>query len=230
MAIVSSGIEIEFMRFDLHGTEQERLLPELIFCYQRVFADSPWDEWLQCSNKDCAKVYGTKDIQTLRVREFVCCDGHPLVERWTAPLVAHDLRKELVKDSSCWLALHEGHVVGFCWGYPITAEKLELKLGIKGLATALHTHFPEGRFAYQDEIGVLPGYRDKKIAKELFRNRLSDFVEQGLTVGVVRTKEFPPSVTFSWFTEKLGYEVIERYSNPDRRVILARDISNFSVS
>jgi hypothetical protein len=59
----------------------------------------------------------------------------------------------------------------------------------------------------------------------MFEKRLSDFLDQGLKVGVVRTREAPePSVTFLWFPQKLGYHIIAKYPEEDGRVILARKL------
>ncbi len=83
---------------------------------------------------------------------------------------------------------------------------------------------------YQDELGVLPDYRGQGVAKRMFIARLQDAIKQEnrSKIGVVRTREFPePSVTFLWFTKKLGYTVLCRYPKKDGRVILAVPISNF---
>ena len=134
-----------------------------------------------------------------------------------------DLFREIVEETSCWIAIcNDRNVIGFCWGYPVMLTDLEEKLGLTvkhGLARHLG-HPPE--VAYQDEVGVIPEYRGQKIAKTMVKYRLDDFLEQGLGVGVVRTREAPePSDTFLWY-KKVGYVTIARYPNGDGRVILAR--------
>jgi GNAT superfamily N-acetyltransferase len=211
------------VKFDwrTHGN----LLPQLIDCYRDVFADPPWNEWYKCNC--CGKYWGKQDLTFLQRINFKCCDK-PLVEFWPKDVVENDIRQEINSSASCWLALNtKEEVIGFCWGYPITLEKLEEKLGIQ-VVDPLRKHFgiqADEKIAYQDEIGVRTPYRGKKIAKQMFKERLTDFLKQGLKVGVARTRETPESsVTFLWFTRKLGYRIIARYPKEDGRVILAREL------
>jgi GNAT superfamily N-acetyltransferase len=211
------------VKFDWHINGN--LLPQLIACYQNVFADPPWNEWVKCNH--CGKYWGKQDLMFLRSINFKCC-GKRLVKFWPKDVVENDIRHEINSSASCWLALNtKGKIIGFCWGYPITLEKLEEKLGIQ-VVDPLREHFgikSHEKIAYQDEIGVLATYRGKKIAKQMFKNRLIDFLKQSLKVGVVRTREAPePSVTFLWFTQKLGYHIIAKYPEEDGRVILAREL------
>jgi len=121
--------------------------------------------------------------------------------------------------------MHNETVVGFCWGFPITPEKLELKLGLPALAERIRAKFDVDSVAYQDEIGVLPEYRSQGIASAMFKKRHQDFRDQSLEIGVVRTKRMPPSVTYDWFTKRLQYETLASYEAGDGRVVLARNIS-----
>ena len=218
---------VEFVKFE--PKEQHGMIPGVIRCYQTVFAEHPWQEWLFC--KKCKNSYGSEAAGWLLERDFLCCD-EPLTEFWPASKVGLDLKNELHKErnpeASCWLATHNGIVVGFCWGYPVTVEKLELKLGLPGIAARLKSEYGVSQVAYQDELGVLSPYRGQGIAKQLFHHRLQDFHQKNLTVGVVRTKETPPSVTYQWFTKKLGYATVEKYHPLDGRVVLARNISTIS--
>ena len=60
----------------------------------------------------------------------------------------------------------------------------------------------------------------------MFVKRLDDFLERGLRVGYVRTRQYPePSETFLWYTQKLGYQIIATYPNADGRVILSRPLA-----
>jgi GNAT superfamily N-acetyltransferase len=204
---------IKFVRFDLI-VDDGSLTAQFIECYREVFADGPWHEWMKCPV--CQKYWGKKDAGLLAQMKFRHCDN-PLVDFWPRDQVMIDLEHELDPEASCWLALDDSQVVGFCFGYPIQAEKLEAKLGVSlGRVDVV---------AYQDDVGVLASYRDQKIAKAMVARRLDDFLNQGLEFGVVRTRQTPePSVTFNWYTEKLGYEVIARYPEGDGRVILGRKL------
>ncbi len=194
------------------------LTAKLVECYRGVFADEPWNEWLKCQR--CQKFWGTRDSGLLAATKFRHCD-EPLVDFWPRDQVVADIYHEITPKSSCWLAVSGDIVVGFCWGYPITVPDLEEKLGIS-LNSNLGTN---GLIAYQDEVGVAASHRGKKIAKAMVLRRLCDFLSQNLTVGVVRTRQYPePSQTFLWYTEKLGYRILVNYPGDDGRVVLGRKL------
>lgn len=201
--------------------DNDLLTAQLVECYRDVFADKPWHEWLKCSQ--CQKYWGIKDRGLLASYKFRHCDI-PLTDFWPREQVVSDLYHEITPETSCWLAMDNYRVVGFCWGYPITIPDLESKLGV-----SFGTNFGCGRFnpvAYQDELGVLSTYRGQKIARAMIVRRLNDFLAQGLNVGIVRTRQRPePSDTFLWYTEKLGYEILANYPANDGRVILGRPLS-----
>jgi len=144
--------------------------------------------------------------------------GPPWYEKFDRSQVVLDIQKEIGFETSAWLAMDEKRVVGFTWGYSKRIPDLEKKLGVS-------LNISDREVAYQSELGLLPDYRGQKIANNLVRLRLDDFLEQNLEYGIVRTKELPePSVTFSWYTNKLGYEIIARYPKNDGRVILGRSL------
>ncbi len=149
----------------------------------------------------------------------------PWNETWPREQVLSDLLHEVTPESSFWIARRDADVVGFCLGYRMTPPALEEKLATP-FVSAFEREFGVCDIAYQDELGVLESERKQKIASELFWRRLCDFTGQGLRVGVVRTREFPEaSVTFKWFTEKLGYRVLARYPGKDGRVVLGQTLS-----
>lgn len=213
---------ISFIRYSPHNND-DAITTQLVECYRDVFADEPWHEWLKCST--CQRYWGTKDRELLVSYKFSHCDT-PLVDFWTREQVTYDLYHEITPEASCWLAIDTDKVVGFCWGYPITIHTLEEKLGVPFNDTLGYD--PSSLVTYQDEVGVLSNYRGRKIAKTMFRHRLNDFLEQGLEVGIVRTKQYPePSQTFLWYTNKLGYEIVANYPDNDGRVVLVgRQLSN----
>lgn len=213
--------EISFIRYSPH-TSERGLTEQVVECYRQVFADGPWHEWKQCPA--CKKYWGTKDRGLLGNQGFRHCDV-PLVDFWSKDQVTADLFHEITKEASCWLALQGSQVIGFCWGYPISLECLEKKLGL-----TLHTTLDrQSQIAYQDEVGVLSEFRGQKIAKLMVKHRLSDFLAQDLRVGVVRTREYPePSETFLWY-RRLGYETVAQYPQGDGRVILARNLEGLSA-
>lgn len=200
--------------------DNRRVTAGLVECYRDVFADSPWHEWLVCPI--CKKYWGKKDGGALVSLGFRHCDT-PLSDFWSREKVVSDLLHEITPETSCWLAMDGEVVVGFCWGYPIIAGNLEEKLGV-----SLNGKFEDKSsmiVAYQDEVGVLPAYRGLKIAKSMVEHRLGDFLAQGMEFGIVRTRQHPePSVTFFWYTKKLGYEIFASYPDDDGRVVLGREL------
>lgn len=209
---------ITYARHSPHTGEASTTM-QVVAAYQSVFGDPPWNEWMRCSV--CQSVWGSKDRAQLGRMNFRHCDT-PLEEYWPAARVSDDFDHEIGPDASCWLALEDKQVIGFCWGYPVATDVLEKKLAVP-LVGPIFERFNVSVVAYQDELGILSAFRGQKLAKELFLRRHRDFIEKGLCVGIVRTRRLPePSVTYLWFTEKLGYEVVGEY--PDGRVVLARDL------
>ena len=206
---------ISLVRYMPKNSDQ-LLTAQLVECFRDVFADGPWHEWLKCQR--CNKYWGTKDSALLSANMFSHCDT-PVVDFWPRDKVVCDLHHEITPESSCWLAMSNDIVVGFCWGYSIKLYDLKSKLGVafNSLLGCSDTEL----VAYQDEVGVLSEYRGHKIAKAMVANRLEDFLDKGLTVGIVRTRQEPePSETFLWYTQKLGYQILGNY--PDGRVVLGR--------
>lgn len=211
--------EITYSRFSLDGNPAQ--MRQLITAYQDVFSTSPWSEWKTCLT-DKLK-WGREQANEVPDLQCPKC-SKALTDYWPSEVIEHDIRKELsLPNATCWLALADGKVIGFCWGYSLTLAELEAKLGT-ACANAFHASFNgTPRVAYQDEIGVIAPYRGRHIASKLFQLRLQDFLAQGLTVGTVRTKTLPPSVTYLWFN-RLGYQTIANYNDPDGRVVMATDI------
>jgi hypothetical protein len=212
---------IVYVRFSPHR-DRRKLTAQLVEAYRDVFAETPWHEWLKCSV--CEKYWGVKDRAYLASIGYMHC-GVVLVDFWPRMSLVQDLRHEITKTSSCWLALDGNTVVGFTWGYPVDFKTLESKLDVPVENTFIQFFSSTNiKIAYQDEVGVLVPYRGMKIAKELIARRNEDFVKQGLEVGVVRTRKFPePSKTYLWYTQKLDYQTLATYT--DGRVVLGRKLA-----
>jgi ribosomal protein S18 acetylase RimI-like enzyme len=211
---------ISFRRYSPRQ-DSRALTDQVVKCYRQVFADSPWNEWMQCP--ECGTYWGVKDKGILEVKNYQCC-GSGVMDFWPRERVVGNLFKEITPAASCWLALSGSKVIGFCWGYPITPPELEDKLSI-----SLGNLEPTRKVAYQAELGVQVAYRNRGIAKAMVRRRLSDFLRQGLETGVVLPRATPePSVTFLWY-KKLGYSIIARYPDADGRVIMAGRLDDISA-
>jgi len=213
---------IEFLRHSLEHSSPHRTA-QLVECYRDVFADGPWHEWMQCAV--CKNYWGTKDYEYLLSENFLHC-GVPVIDYWSRHQVIADLRHEITDSSSFWLAIENDKVIGFTWGFPIHLHDLEKKLGVQIANSTIGNISPTDLIAYQDEVGVIASHRSQKIAKALVLHRHRDFLAQGLTFGIVRTREYPePSDTFLCYTKKLNYQILVRYPDPDGRVVLGRSFT-----
>lgn len=211
---------ISFIRYSPQTAGSE-ITSQLVECYRDVFSDEPWNEWLKCPA--CQKYWGKKDREVLAKNKFEHCQT-ALVDYWPKEQVVSDIFHEITPTSSCWLAMTNNQVIGFCWGYPISCAELEKKLGVTFCAKIELEK--NTRVAYQNELGVITAHRNSKIAKILVAKRLDDFLAQSLKFGIVRVRQYPaPSKTFLWYTQKLGYEIIAAYPNDDGRVILGRQLA-----
>ena len=198
--------------------ENGYLFEQLIDCFILIFGQEPWNEWKLCPS--CGKKWGSQQKGTLELINFEHC-GQPVIDFWPKQKVREDALHEITDESSCWLALIENRVIGFCWGYPIEIKKLGPKLELDGFIPSFISAFNHGgQIAYVDEIGVEEKYRGKKIGKELFARMKEDFKQAGLKIAVARTKNNPPTVLYHWF-KKDGYLIVDKYYDADDRVILA---------
>ena len=219
--------EVRYVKFDPLTKSGEILMPGLIQCYRTVFGDEPWNEWKKCLV--CGSKWGLLEVDKLKSLNCKHC-GETLVDFWPSSVVRNSIYEEITSEASCWLAVvSDAEVVGFCWGYPVAPAELEKKLKLPGVKDGIESNFGKiDLVAYQDEIGVIKEYRNKNIAKAMFKKRLEDFLGAGVSVGIVRTMSSPPSAAFSWY-EKLGYKVISEYNDEDRRVILARSLKDLDI-
>ncbi len=206
------------------------LLHSIARCYQEVFAtDSAWDEDKKCPQ--CPdKHWGREAVLSSNLQ--ICPDCRTtLVDYWPLLEVIATIGENLNRPGVSFIILQTtppyGPVVGFCWGYPVLVPELEKFLGVE-VAEALQKQFgplyqPDNPIVYQKEIGILPAYQGRGLARGLFQRRLNDFIFRNLRLGVVRTMGPPtPSATYTWYREKLHYATIVEY--PDRRVIMAKDL------
>jgi len=139
--------------------------------------------------------------------------------------VTRDILESVTEDTSCWIAICDGQVVGFTWGFRMSQEKLlaMVDMDVEAIRT-MRLWCGEGQIAYQSELGVLEDYRKRGIARDLTSRRNEDFLQNGLEIGVIRTKENPPSVTYQWY-QKIGYRVFYRYRDGSARVLMARQLA-----
>lgn len=143
----------------------------------------------------------------------------PWNERWERQAVESMLEK--VDRNMSFVACDGGEVIGFAFAQLERLTCLERVLGIE-FATEVERRkygsWHPGCALLQSDLGVLAGYRRRGVGKRLFKSRFEANMQP---YQIVRARQFPePSVTYTWYTEKLGYEVIARYPEEDGRVIL----------
>jgi ribosomal protein S18 acetylase RimI-like enzyme len=212
-----------YKRFTLEDADSR--MPELVSCYQAVFATSPWNEWRIC--RLCNQQWGREEQSALAALDFAHC-GQPVEDYWPAAQVEADLRRELaLPGAACYLAIDDrgsakdGPIVGFCHGYALDVAGLDQHLGLAGVSQAVWAAFPGiDQVGYQDELGILQEYRGQGIARRLYELRSLSFASASLTTVLVRTMTNPPTVTYQWYT-RLGYQVVAEYGDAGGRVILA---------
>lgn len=222
--------EIQYIRYE-PDPHNDLLLPRVVGVYRAAFAALPWGEWKKCPK--CQNRWAIEQRAELEATGFLCPDcGMAVDDYWPTAKVQQDILELRAKEASIWLALEGSTAVGFTWGYPRhLGEQFDRELGMPGLTDAIREAFPHApdEFAYQSEIGVVARLRGRRIASQLFAHRHYDFLRRSLNFGVVRTKENPPSITYLWYTERMGYQVVARYTDGTNRVILARPLTNLVV-
>ena len=89
---------------------------------------------------------------------------------WTIEGVIKDIRKQMKCSNAVgFLALYDGEVIGFTWGYEISKNDLQEISGVKSLDII----FENSRVFYIDELGVSPLFRNKGIGEQLSRTLLA---------------------------------------------------------
>ena len=153
-----NGCMVDIVRFNPHRDEE--LIPQVVKCYQEVFAEDPWNEWKRCPS--CKKYLGKKDEKILKESNFIHCNV-PMEDFWKDEEVIKDLLHEINQDKFAWVGIVKdiGKVVSFCWGFPVDINQLEEKLGIIFRNELVKICGDVDIVAYQDDMGILEEFRSK---------------------------------------------------------------------
>lgn len=228
--VSAEPVETEYFTAPLADPAFERDARLIAACYQRVFGtDRAWNEGRICNA--CSRPGAPRKWNLANAPE-TCpdCQG-ALEDFWPVTQIISDMRAELARpDAVCAVLRTGGEIIGCCWGFSATSEELDEHLN-HGLPDAIrapniahnlrHMYPGVARFAYQDEIFILPKYQRQGLGKRLFAARHEGFVERGLAVYVMRTKRNPPSTSYMWFRDGWGYRDVSEYPDQDERIILA---------
>jgi len=217
---------IKINLLDLKSASASTIL-SLSRAYTKVFSTDPsWNEHWKCPR--CCSAFARSHTAT----ECHHCanEGYsvPLVEYWPSTIVLTDFYKEMSKKQAVCITATEANnnneIVGFCWGYFVKINKeLEEHLEAPNLIKSLKENGVNDNYvAYQDEIAVVPEYQGKGIAKMLFTERHQHFYKNAPHgFAIFRTLATPPSVTYKWMIEKLGYKVIHQIQSQNRTRVIA---------
>ncbi len=218
----------DIYHLDLSKAKASQIL-SLADAYAKVFStDSAWNEFYKCPR--CSSSFPESYLAT----ECSHCtqEGYsvPLVPYWPTTIILSDFYKEMSKEGAvCIVASDKSeNIVGFCWGYLLKVDHhLEEHLGAPGLIESMKNFgITDEYVAYQDEIAVIPTFQKQGIAKKLFQERHRHFHEKIPNgTAIFRTLASPPSSTYGWMIEKLGYQVIHNLESENRlRVIAGKKI------
>lgn len=212
--------------------------PAMVRGVVRAFADvfssdddpSDWAEGKRCQNPECGKQFGRN--AAAKLTDDMCdadACGSKVLEIWTEEAVLAELSAQVTDQSSCYIAMRGGRVVGFCWGFQTTAAELAEYLKLPVVADALGA---TTQLLYFSEVGVVRDARGQKVAKSLIASVTDELLKlatnDGTNIMVTRTmgnEGGTPSNLYEWFTTRRMEQLLfTRYSDiapSDRRVIFA---------
>jgi len=225
-------MQIKIEKLDLKSSYKKIL--ELAEVYKKVFAeDSKWQEALICPRCEAAFAQTNKSPFCTDCYKFHQMQV-PLVEFWPTKEILQRFYKAMDNElgSVCYIAVEQKNqtIIGFCWGFVKKAlklidENLEIKPEdqndfLSTLKNQFHI-FPTDPIVYQNEIAILPDYQKQGFGLKLFIARHSYFVDQGLKdkLAVFKTLQNPPSSTYLWLVEKLGYQILYQHQKNRKTVV-----------
>lgn len=203
---------------NFHPQKNANWLASLIECYQKIFADEPWNEWLRCTS--CNKVFGKND--RLAPSDQCTCGGK-LTFFWETETVKQEILNEISDEAVCKIIIEGNKVAGFCWGYPIDTITLEKKIHLPGLAKILDSSFGLRLLGYIDEVGVTAHLRQKGLGQYLWNEVSRELEKQGCLIIIARSQ--PNVKMFPWWLRN-GFQIVQKYGGEDERVIIARPIGS----
>lgn len=196
----------------------EATFASLVDCYRIVFGGDPWNEWKCCPG--CGSTWGLDAEPALAACGYTHC-GQPMEDVWPPEVVRGDIEKELAHDASCWLAMSGDTVVGFSWGYRIDSASLAGKLRVPELPLVLASACGvRSEVIYHDDVGVLPGWRGRRVAQTLVDRMVRDLLTPRAAIVVARTLANPPSNLYGWY-QRRSVGTVAQYRDGSNRVVLA---------
>ena len=138
------------------------MVKKIASVYQQSFGGEPWNEGYLCPL--CESVFARTPVLNTCPK---CAEQFMkilVVEYWPMNKVILDFYHEMKKPNPiCLVAQSDSKVVGFAWGYQISAHQdLDSHLDAPDLHRLLH-----GDFFYLDECALTPHYQGRGIGKLL---------------------------------------------------------------
>jgi len=137
----------------------------IAIAYQQAFGGDPWNEGFSCPI--CKAIFPRTGNLTMCPECEKRSESILLVDAWPMNQIISDFYAEMKKDDSiCIVAKINKHIVGFAWGYQVSANPdLDSYLDAPGVHASL-----QGTFFYLDECALIPSYQGKGIGKKLVQH------------------------------------------------------------
>ncbi len=152
---------------------QPEMVEAIASAYQQSFGNEPWNEGYLCPVCEAVLplAYSLKTCPICAEQSRIVL----LVEYWPISKIITDFYTEIGKpESVCVVAQINGNVVGFAWGYRVSATPdLDSHLEAPNLHKALN-----GDFFYLDECALIPLHQGKGAGKMIV-NHIFGAQQQG---------------------------------------------------
>jgi GNAT superfamily N-acetyltransferase len=184
------------------------MVEAIVSVYQQSFGGEPWNEVYLCPV--CGKDFPHHPVLTTCP---LCAERGQqvlVVDYWPRYRVVSDFYKEMRKPSPvCVTAEMDGGVVGFAWGYQVSAtESLDEHLDAPGLHQSLH-----GDYFYLDECALTPQYQGKGIGKRLVTKIFEEQATGRILLRTMRDSRMHRII------EHMGGEIVQ-YISRDRIIMI----------
>lgn len=105
-------------------------------------------------------------------------ENSPYDENWDYETTDGFLEWTSQQDYEGFLALDEGKVIGFSWGYKVDPGEINVDKKFPEELQQADIDFYDGETFMIDEVGVMPGYRGQGLGKKLEENLMNTLVDR----------------------------------------------------
>ena len=169
--------------------------------YRKAYGGIPWNEGFVCPlcKKDFPLISDSKLCPECEKKSRKVL----LVDYWPISKVVSDFYREMQKPEAICIVVEEGvYVVGFAWGYRVTANpELNEQLDAPGLSDLI-----KDDFFYLDECALEPAFQGVGIGRMLIRRILEEKLQKRV---LLRTLNDSPMYSLA---KRFGCETVQRIS------------------